>query len=738
MKKRSFQHPFTPFLILTVFFGTLTCTLPSRVSAQFALTSERYDTEEFQRTGQRPVQTNRIYQVSELLVHAAVHNQVASVDVTQTIRNVAGRQVEVEMLFPLPATSGIQNFILMVDGQEIPGKLLDKDEARKVYEGIVRRKQDPALMEYAGYGLFRTSVFPIPAGGSRSISLRYTILCSKKGGNVQFIYPFGTQKFSSEKIGKISFSAEITADQKVRNVFSPSHQIIAQNNNDGKTFVSWTEMNSIQNTDFKLFFTSSDEEVSLTMMSHMPLEEKAGSFLLLINPDIQGGDDRKIPKDVILVIDKSSSMSGEKIDQARKAADFVLSNLNKDDRFNMVIYESSVNNYRSEMIHASPQEIRDAKTFVGQLRSGGGTNINEALLRALSFTSSGSRPQYILFVTDGQPTVGETAEAKIASNSKSANKHSARIYSFGVGYDVNARLLDRISVDHGGTVTYVKPGENLEVAVSEFYKTIQAPLLTDIQIAFSSGEVSEIFPVRIPDFFEGSQIEIAGRYSKPGKSKITLKGKSHGEEVSFVYPVEFSGKGENPEYAHIETIWATRKIGYLIDQIDLHGRNDELVTSLTELSRRYGILTPYTSFLAREDVDIHNTRDNIQITHQQLQMLDEVGGARGVTQRANKSTMKESSKSVAVGAAEYEDVTGRMAVVETVKNVNGRAFYYKDNRWVDGSLNESEVKAASEVKQFTEEWFELSRQNSMEMNSLMTFDKEVVVRLNGQSYRIVK
>lgn len=651
---------------------------------------------------------------------------------------MSGRQVEVEMLFPLPATSGIQNFMLMVDGQEIPGKLLDRNEARTIYEGIVRRKQDPALMEYAGYGLFRTSVFPLPAGGTRSISLKYTILCSQKGGNVQFIYPFGTQKFSSERIGKISFSGEISADQKVRNVFSPSHQIITQKSSDGKTMVSWTELNSLQTSDFKLFFTSSDQEVSLIMMSHMPKEENSGSFLLLVNPDIKGGDDRKLPKDVIIAIDKSGSMSGGKMEQAKKAAEFILNNLNKDDRFNMVIYESSVNSYRSGMINCTPEEMRDAKAFISSLYASGGTNINEALLKALSFTSSGTRPQYILFLTDGCPTVGETAEVRIASNARAVNKHNAPIYSFGVGYDVNARLLDRLSVDHGGSVTYVKPGENLEVAVSEFYKTIQTPLLTNISIAFESGGVSEIFPVQIPDFFEGSQIEIAGRYLKPGKSKITLKGSAKGEEVSFVYSVVFSGKGENPEYAHIETIWATRKIGYLIDQIDLHGRNEELITSLTELSQRYGILTPYTSFLAREDIDLNNTRINVQQTTQQLQMLDEVSGARGVTQRTNKSSMKESSIAVTTGVAAYKDVTGNDMVVETVKNVNGRAFYYKDNRWVDGSMNESELKGAKEVKQFTEEWFELSRQNSQEMNNLMTFDKEVVVRLNGQAYKIVQ
>lgn len=726
----------TSFLSSMIILISLVASLSS--FGQFAITSESYDRQEFERTGQRPVMTNRIYQVSELLVNADIHNQVASVNVSQTILNVSGRQVEVEMLFPLPATSGIQNFVLMVDGKEVPGKLLDKDEARTIYEGIVRRKQDPALMEYAGYGLFRTSVFPLPAGGSRTISLRYTILCSQKGGNVQFVYPFGTQRFSSDRIGKIQLTANITADQQVRNIFSPSHQIIVDRREQKNSVISWTELNSIQVSDFKLYFTSSDQEVSLTTMSYMAPEEPQGTFLMLINPNIKRGNERKIPKDVILVIDKSGSMSGGKIEQAKKAAEFVLNNLNKEDRFNMVIYESSINNYKSSLISWSPEAIRDAVSFVSTINASGGTNINEALLKALSYTSEGTRPQYILFLTDGLPTVGETSETQIAANAKSANKHNTRIYSFGVGYDVNARLLDRISNDHGGTVTYVKPGENLEVAVSEFYKTIQTPLLTDITIEFASGQVSEIYPVRIPDFFEGSQIEIAGRYDKPGKTKIILKGKAEGEDVQFDYTIALSGKGENPEYAHIETIWATRKIGYLIDQIDLHGRNEELVTTLTQLSLKYGILTPYTSFLAREDVDLYNTRGNVQETTQQLKVLDQVTGSGGVHQREIKSVMKSNSRYTPSGAAEYQDTSGEVRRAETVKNVGGRAFYYKDNIWVDGSMTEREVANATVIKQFSDEWFNLSRQNSQEMNSLMTFDKEVVIRLNGQAYKFVR
>jgi len=706
---------------------------------QFAITSESYDRDHLARTGQQPVQVNQIYRVSQLLVNAEIHNQVARVNVTQTIQNVTSRELEIELLFPLPASGAVQDFVLLVDGKEVPGNLLPRDEARSIYEGIVRRKKDPALMEYAGYGLYRTSVFPVPARGTRTISLKYTLVCSQKGGHVQFIYPFGTQKFSNERIGKVQLTATITADQAVRNVFSPSHQIMLDQSQGKRTIVSWSENNSLPVQDFKLYYTPSDQEVSVTMMSHMASDANQGSFLMLITPDIKTRQEQRMPKDVVIAIDKSGSMSGEKMNQARKAAEFVLQNLNEGDRFNLVLYESSVSNYKMAMTERTPQSIRDAVSFVQNIQASGGTNIHDALVRSLAYAdeSKGERPFYLLFLTDGMPTVGNTNEAQIAEAAKRANKHNARIYCFGVGYDVNARLLNRLSNDHGGSVTFVKPGENLEVAVSEFYKSIQSPLLTDINIAFSAGGVTEVYPVRITDFFAGGQIEIAGRYLTPGKGKITVTGKSYGETRKFVYDYVLSKPGENPEYAHIETIWATRKIGFLIDQIDLQGRIPELITSLTELSLRYGILTPYTSFLAREDVNLYDVRQNEIQTTQQLHQLESVSGASAVNQRQSKAAMKENTRSVSAGAAEYSDASGKVQTVETVKNVGGRAFYYRNNQWVDGTLTEKELNAAKEVRQFSDEWFTLSRQNSSEMNALMSFNQQVAVKLNGEVYRIV-
>src|SRR5205823_5182068 len=121
----------------------------------------------------------RTYEVREVTVDARVRDQVAEVQVSQTFHNPGSFEIEAEYLFPMPEEGAIQNFVLMVDGREIPGRLLKKEEARRIYEEIVRTKRDPALLEYMGRGLFRTSVFPIPAGADRKITLRYTQICRR-------------------------------------------------------------------------------------------------------------------------------------------------------------------------------------------------------------------------------------------------------------------------------------------------------------------------------------------------------------------------------------------------------------------------------------------------------------------------------------------------------------------------------------------------------------------------------
>ncbi len=746
------------FLTTTILFFII----PIRSHAQMAVTAKSFDDLVQRETGAIP-KVNAIYRVTDFVVNGIIENQIANVSVSQTIQNVSGRELEIEMLFPLPAKGVVQDFVLMVDGTEIRGKLLDKTEARSIYEEIVRRKKDPALMEYAGYGLYKTSVFPVPAGKSRTISLKYTMHCEQRLGNTTFIYPFSTQKFSNQSIGKVKIAITIKDDKEIRNVYSPSHNVLVDKTDPKRVVIGYEANNVIPEQDFKLFFHPTNSDVGISMLSYKPSDSDEGWFMLLASPSIKNKNTQRIAKNVIIAIDISGSMNGIKIEQAKKAASFIINNLNEDDMFNIVTYQGIVEVYSSAMLPSTHDNVKNALSFITNLSAGGGTNINEALQRAMGITGDTERPGYLLFLTDGLPTVGETNEMNIARNCLLANKNKTRVFSFGVGYDVNARLLERISEQNSGMSAYVKPGENLEIILSEFYRSIQSPVLTDITVAFavngnkdyegsfavfkaipdmattfSANGIKEVYPASIPDMFEGSQIELFGKYLLPGKTKVTITGFANGKKQTYSYDVEFADKGEGIEYKQIEKIWATRKIGFLINQIDLNGEKEELVTSLVELSKKYGILTPYTSFLAREDIDIYDVRQNTTTTTMNLEKLDNVSGQSGVAQRSYKQQLKNERV-----ATENEDVmsvtaAGEVHTASTVKNIGGRPFYLRNGIWVDGTLNEAQEKNAVTVKQFSDKYFEIAKNNSVDLNQYLSVDEEIVINLNGDAYKIVK
>jgi Ca-activated chloride channel family protein len=346
----------------------------------------------------------------------------------------------------------------------------------------------------------------------------------------------------------------------------------------------------------------------------------------------------------------------------------------------------------------------------------------------------------VIFLTDGLPTAGETNEMKIARHVEQVNTGNARLFAFGVGYDVNARLLDRLAEGNGGLSHFVNPDESVEAAVSDLYRSISRPVLSGVELAWEGSNIDRTYPRDLPDIFEGGQLICVGRYDRAGDATLTLTGSAGEGSQSFEYPLTLAAKGEPGDGAFIERIWATRRIGFLIDQIDLHGRSDELMNELVDLSTRYGILTPYTSFLAEEEVALGVTRDNTVRADQALQQLHETEGRAANLQRRAKQAYKLAGAGSAVSSAPSEaDAAAELIDAEQtrrVQNIANRALFYKQGQWVDASLPEDAADQAVRLVQFSDEYFELSRQLSPLDNQLLTLDEPVLVHLAGQVYLI--
>lgn len=744
------------------------------------------------RRGNRPVA--RSYEVREVSLDARVRDQVADVQVSQTFHNPGSAPIDAEYLFPLPEEGAVQNFVLLVDGTELPGKLLPKDEARRIYEEIVRTRRDPALLEYMGRGLYRTSVFPIPPGADRKVTMRYNQVCKRDRDVVEFAYPFSTQKFTAKPIDRLSLSLRIESRDPIKSVYCPSHDARIERAGDHEVKVSWEQRDTVPSTDFRLITTLAEGRVGASVLSYRPSAGEDGYFLLLASPEVKSDRDRHQPKTVVFVLDRSGSMAGKKIVQARNALKFVLNNLRDDDLFNIVVYDDRVETYKPELQRYSSATRDEAVRYVENVREGGSTNIDSALREAMGQVRSDDRPSYVLFLTDGLPTAGEVKETAIAEHCRSANRYRARVFSFGVGFDVNARLLDRLSGGNSGTSEFVKPDEDIEAHVARFYSKMTSPVLSDVRIELADTDVNRTYPRDVPDLFEGGQLVLVGRYTKSGRTTVRVSGKIGGDRRTFEFPAELADTHEGARHEFVEKLWATRRVGDLIDQIDLHGENKELVDELVGLSTRHGLLTPYTSFLADDRVQLHAAAANAAQARENLRDLSEVSGPAGVAQRDVKQGYLQAERAAAAPgmggmmgggfggdrfyAARQGRQSGQVAAdsaskaragaslarrapglptapaatpapragegrvsesaerAANVRQVGTKTFFRKADHWVDSAVKPEEEARAKVVRQFSDEFFELARGQSAELNQYLAFDEPVTVKLGDQVYRI--
>ena len=746
------------------------------------------------------------YKISNIEVNAKLTDQIAEVLVSQSFVNTGNSQMEVSFVFPLPYEGAIDQLTLMVDGKELPGKLMAADKAREKYEEIVRKSKDPALLEWIGTGMFRTSVFPIPAGATRTVTLKYTQLCRNSNGMTDFLFPLSTAKYTAQAIEKIAFNVTIDSSSPIRNVYSPSQDVKIEKPTEKSAKVTWTAENTVPSTDFRLMFDVGTEKLTTRVLSYRQDTNDEGFFLLLANPEIKKTEEKPLPKNVIFVLDNSGSMMGNKMDQARDALKFVMNNLREGDSFNIVVF-----NTRLELFKDAPQTFNDttrkeALAFAEGVYASGGTNIDGAMKLAFEQIAKmpEKQPTYVLFLTDGCPTVGECNEMKIAENARKNNTTKARVFAFGVGYDLNSRLLDKLVRDSSGQSEFVLPEENIEERVSRLYNKLEAPVMTNVQLVFEPADDSEakknnspmvnrVYPANGFDIFAGEQLVISGRYKYPGKGTLKVTG-SVGENNTqeFTYPVELVASSSDSRYAFAEKLWAVRRIGEIIDQLDLQGKNQEMLDELIQLSIKHGILTPYTSFLADEGTDLHDQTANITRVERRTMALEKnVAGSAGVHQRKLKSSFQNAQRFAmdadegAMNAVMAEEAapapafqadssmptrnarTGgrraRMAAPavmaahgmkmaapapmpsgtaqasqekqnmnQNVRNIQNRTFFFKENQWVDSSLTEEQQKAKPQkIRQFSDEYFALIKANA-DIAPFMTFDEAVLLNVNGK------
>jgi Ca-activated chloride channel homolog len=529
-------------------------------------------------------------------VNIRVRDQVADVSIDQAFLNTGQGMIEAQYVFPIPPNAAIDSLTLLVDGKEFKGKLLSREEARRAYEEIVRTKRDPALLEYVNYGMYRTSAFPLFPGKAVRVVVHYTDLCKKDGDIVEVFYPLNTEKFSSRAIDEVEIRTDVLEKAPISAVYSPTHAVVIERPSPEHVIASYKITQDIPSTDFRLMYQPSRNSVGATVLSYRPNEKEDGYFLMMVSPTPRAEKSTIAAKDLVIALDRSGSMSGQKIEQAKASLTFVLKNLNPTDRFNVIVYNDTVDSLFESLMPNERGNVEKALGMIDRINASGGTNIHDALASAVKSASSSGpekRTRYILFLTDGLPTVGQTSETIILKDTSAANERvKAHIFAMGIGYDVNVRLLDRLVGENRGVSNYVKEREPLESHISSLYGKLKNPVMTDLTISFSGVKTTMTYPQSIPDLFEGDQMILVGRYDGSGPAAFDISGTYAGKQQSFHYSADFARASDRFSYAFLEQLWAVRRIGFLLDQIQLNGHSTEVVNELIRLSKQYGIITP--------------------------------------------------------------------------------------------------------------------------------------------------
>jgi Ca-activated chloride channel family protein len=673
-------------------------------------------------------------------VMVRVNDRVATVEVEEWFRNDGhARFGEGDYVYPLPGEAVFGNFSLFQGDQELRGETMDAEKARKIYEEIVRRKKDPALIELVGKGMLRARVFPISPGETRRITLRYTQVLERAGDAMQFRYAAGgayighatpiPRELPAVRPGRdpardrairdqvlhgghqagspLTFTLIAEDGNRYRDAFSPTHEVRVTRDRGRMEVRPADDMRG----DFALFLPFAERPVGLTLVTHRPSGED-GFFMLTLSPGEASLE--RVARDITAVVDVSGSMSGEKMEQARAALRHLMGTLGRNDRFRLIRFSSMVSTYEPGWTVATPDNIEDALEWIDELRAEGGTNISGALEEAFRAVSPDTRLPVIVFMTDGLPSAGETdpeAIAKLAE--RTAGR--ARVFAFGVGYDVNTYLLDRLGMVGRGGAQYVEPGEDVEMALGALATKIQHPVLADLELGEAPVRIEEVYPRRLPDLFAGEDLVIVGRYragTRDVSGALGIEGTRSGRAERYAVDAEFPEHETRNDF--LPKLWASRKIGVLQQEIRLNGENPELVDEIRKTALRYGLISEYTSYLVLEPsmADLAANAglrlDEVVVTGAASPPpLPAQATGQVAVQRAEMARRSREAKSIAdVDAAqnEAEQMGGRGAIAGT-RQVAGRMFVERDGEWRDVSLA-ADVKTVT-IETFGEAYFEL-------------------------------
>src|SRR5687767_207609 len=552
----------------------------------------------------RPCIANNAIVRTSSTVRVEMVNRVLRYGVNETFVNNGGGLGEADYLFPLPAGAAFEDLKLSINGELVSGETMNATDARRIYEDIVRRHRDPALVEWMGAGLLRARIFPINPGEEKRVVVRFQSIAQREGDALRIDYVRGTEPVQNQAVSirpqlpnndedfetANTFSLTYDGSRDLGAPYSPTHRLFVRERGGRQVVRAAGDGREVT----ILLPLRRASAAAVSVLTHRP-DSDPGFALITITPPVSTG--RPTPRDLTFVIDVSGSMRGEKLEQAKAAGHALLSSLSRVDRFRLIDFSTDVNTFVDGFVDATPANIRDARRYLDALRAEGSTNISGALEEALMTRTNGERLPLIVFLTDGEPTVGERNPDAIAAIA-SRHRGEARVFTVGVSADVNSSLIERLAVEGRGTAHFVRADENVERPVSLLASRLTNPVLTNVRVTVDGVRLSRVQPSGSLDIFAGQDLVLLARYDGDGDATVRIDGQSANGRMSWSSRAQFNRR--TSANAFVPRLWAAQRIGWLAAEKRRNGGNSEMDAEIRSLGERYGIPTEFSSYLVLE------------------------------------------------------------------------------------------------------------------------------------------
>lgn len=601
-------------------------------------------------------------------VSADVRGDLATVTVVQTFANPHAEAMHAVYTFPLSETAAVYAMSLEVGRERIKAVVKEKEEARASFEAAKREGKAASLLTQHRPNVFTQEVANLMPGLPVKVELKYVQAVDKIDGAYQLVVPLvvgpryepkdtpkperlpvypklvedsDRSRASAEaaKRGvdseRVRFAMRVEAGMPVVDLQSPTHQLRVDETRTGGRVARFATGAARDDRDLIVRYRLAGPQVTAGLTAYR--DERGGFFTLMIEPPRQASAADTMPREMVFLLDCSGSMNGLPLDASKLFMREALKGLRAGDSFRIIRFSDRANEFTTEPLMATPDNVARGLAYVETLNGEGGTEMAAGIRQALTAPERPGVLRLVMFLTDGY--IGN--EQEVLALVKSL-RGEARLYAFGVGSGVNRYLMQKLGELGHGFTRYMDPTEDPAEVARSLALRLDAPVLTNLAIDWGGLDVTELAPATIPDVFAGHAVRIQGRYTKPGKHTITVSGDAGKKRATL--PLDVTLPAATDTGHAIPLVWARAKVERLMDElttpVDLRAgrRDDDTVRGeVTKLGTKFQLVTRWTAFVATSETIVNPDADGVKVAGVPLPQV------KGVSKLAYAPTGAETS-----------------------------------------------------------------------------------------------